>query len=68
MKNEVDYPQVAYSAFNNKTYSRSGVPNLSLTIYPFSILRGEHVALQHVDRWKCTPKISCDKIYYHVHS
>jgi len=47
---------------------RTGVPNLSLTMYPFSILRDEHVPLQRVDRWKCTLKISYDKIYYRDHS
>jgi len=29
---------------------RAGVPNLSLTMYPFSILRGEHVPLQHFNK------------------
>jgi len=27
--------------------SKTGVPNLSLTMYHFSILRDEHVPLQH---------------------
>jgi len=48
--------------------SNTGVPNLSLTMYPFSISTNKHAPLQHVDRWKCTPKISYDKIYYHDHS
>jgi len=30
--------------------SRSGVPNLSLTMYPFSIPKDEHVSLQHFNR------------------
>ena len=31
--------------------SNIGVPNLSLTMYPFSILTDEHVSLQHFNRY-----------------
>jgi len=34
---------------------RPGVPNLFLTMYPFSISAGEHVSLQHFNRYVCTP-------------
>jgi len=30
--------------------SKSGVPNLSLTMYPFSIPKDEHLPLQHFNR------------------
>jgi len=33
----------------------SGVPNLSLTMYPFSIPTDEYVPLQHFNRLACTP-------------
>jgi len=36
-------------------HSRTGVPNLSLTMYPFCIPADEHVPLQHLNRLACTP-------------
>jgi len=33
-----------------KCFSRPGVPNLSFTMYPFSIPTDEHVPLQHFNR------------------
>ena len=44
-------------------WSRSGVPNLSLTTYPFSIPTNEYVPLQHFDRRTYTPTISYGKIF-----
>jgi len=51
---------------------RTGVPNLSLSTYPFSIPTDEHVPhsistdkyipLQNLKRWTGTPKLSYDKI------
>ena len=46
----------------------AGVPNLSLTMYPFSIPKNEHVPLQHFDRCTCTPKISYDNTFCHDYS
>jgi len=31
-------------------FTRAGVPNLSLTMYPFSISTDKHVPLQNFDR------------------
>jgi len=46
----------------------AGVPNLSLTLYPFSIPTDEHAPFQHFDRCKCTPKTSYDNTFYHDYS
>jgi len=43
---------------------RAGVPNLSLTTYPYSNSTDKHVPLQNFEQWTCTPKISNDKIFY----
>jgi len=51
-----------------RAWSRPEVPNLSLTMYPFSIPTYKHLPLQPFYRWTCTPKISYDKTFYHDYS
>jgi len=45
-----------------------GVPNLSLTMYPFSIPTDENAPLQHFDRYTGNPKNSYDNTFYHDYS
>jgi len=35
-----------------------------MNMYRLSILKDEHVFLQHFDRGTCTPKMSYDNIFY----
>jgi len=42
--------RVTRTAQAKKSSSKPGVPNLSLTMYPFSISTNNNVPLQHVDR------------------
>jgi len=54
-----------WSFYKEHRHFRPWVPNLSLTMYPFSISTGKYVPLQHFDGCTCTPKISCDNTFYH---
>jgi len=48
--------------------STAGVPNISPTMYPFSISTEKYVPLQYFHRCTCTPKISYDNTFYHDYS
>jgi len=48
--------------------ARSGVPNLSLTMYPFSIPTGKYVPLQHWTDTYVSLKFPVITTFYHSYS
>jgi len=47
---------------------KAGVPNLFMTMYPFSIPTDEHVPLQHFDRLTCSLKFLTTKYFILIKS